>query len=72
MNVTLPGSYEGHHFAAGRLADAIGEALRDGAQATAPLSDDALDATVGGTESDVYWASAVFLADWRSDAHRPD
>ena len=72
MNVTLPGSYEGHHHAANRLAEAIGEALRSVSPTPTPDADDALDAAVGGSEADVYWASAVFLSEWRSDAHLLD
>ena len=70
MNVTLPGSTEGHHTAAARLAEAIQEAVCaslgvDGGN----LHDDAFDTVVGGrlAPDEVYWASAGFLADWRTD-----
>ena len=70
MNVALPGSYEGHHAAAARLAEAIDEAVR----ATLDLDggfllDDDLDTVAGGqADAEVYWASADFLRDWRTDA----
>ena len=64
MNTVLPGSTEGHHTEAERLA----EALREAAIATCALNDPDLDAVVGGLgEPDVYWASAAFLQDWRLD-----
>ena len=64
MNTVLPGSTEGHHAEAERLA----EALREAARATRSLGDPDLDAVVGGLGApDVYWASAAFLEDWRLD-----
>ena len=66
MTTPLSGSYQGHHAAARRLADAI----REAALATMDLDDEALEAVAGGATGidEVYWASADFIADWRADA----